>query len=127
MRKRSVRRRERGVTVVEIGAVVALIAVVFGVGVFIFKPRVDAAQNRAAMRTAERIRDAVVEWRSENSTGCPTLSRLELDHALPSTSRTDDPWGQRFRVSCTGSGVIVSSPGRDHKPNTSDDIVASHG
>jgi general secretion pathway protein G len=127
MRKRSDRRCERGVTLVEIGAVMGLVALVLGVGMFIFKPRVDAEQDRAALQTAQHIRDAVLTWRSENSSECPTLSRLELDHALPSSSRTDDPWGQRFRVSCSGSGVVVSSPGRDHKPNTPDDIVASHG
>lgn len=111
---------------IEVSAVVALIAVIMGAGMLLFKPHVDAEQNRAALQTAERIRDAALAWKSQNSTGCPTLSRLEMDHALPRTSRTDDPWGQRFRVSCSQSGIVVSSPGRDRKPNTADDIVASH-
>ncbi len=121
----SSRRRQRGVTVVELGAVVALLAVVGGVVALVMGPRHAASENSAAVQDAEHIRRAAVDWRSENGSGCPTISQLEYDKTLSDDTRTDDPWGQRFRVLCTGDSVTVRSAGRDGKAGTRDDIVAN--
>jgi general secretion pathway protein G len=120
----SARSRQRGVTVVELGAAVAALALVGGIAAAVISPRRAANETTAAIQTAERIRKAVVDWRSENGTGCPTLSQLEYDKVLSSDARTDDPWGQRFRVLCSGDTVTVRSAGRDGKAGTRDDIVA---
>lgn len=121
----SSRHRQRGVTVVELGAVVALLAVIGGVVALVVGPHRAASETHAAVEDAEHIRRAAVDWRSENGSGCPTISQLEYDKTLSDDARTDDPWGQSFRVLCTGSNVTVRSAGRDGKPGTPDDIVAS--
>ncbi|MBI3204805.1 MAG: hypothetical protein HYZ29_24935 [Myxococcales bacterium] len=40
---------------------------------------------------------------------------------------SDDPWGGRYRVSCSSDGIVVVSPGRDQKPGTADDVRVPRG
>lgn len=103
---------------------VALLAVVGGAAAFVMGPRHTADETRSAVQSAERIRRAVLDWRTANGSGCPTLSQLEYDSALSNDTAAADPWGERFRVVCDGSQVTVRSAGRDGKPGTGDDIVA---
>jgi hypothetical protein len=79
-------------------------------------------ESDMAVRDAQRIRDAALEWREANPQGCPTLTQLKHEHRLASEARTDDPWGGRFRLACSPSGVSVVSPGRDGTPGTDDDV-----
>ena len=117
------RRYQRGVTRFELTAVTAIGVAVTLAGALIIQPRMAAAEADEAVKDAGRIRVAVQEWRRENgSKGCPTLSQLLHEKQLSEKTRTDDPWGERYRVRCTDDEVTVVSPGQDGRPNTSDDI-----
>jgi general secretion pathway protein G len=87
----------------------------------------DADAKDQAERDAKRIQRVAADYRRESGAGCPTLTELERARLLPEDARTDDPWGERFRVVCSGEQVSVTSPGRDGKPNTLDDIRVSAG
>jgi hypothetical protein len=114
--------RRRGITWVEIALAVGAISLVGVTGSFFFTSKAHATETDAAFRDAQRIRDAVVEWRSDNQEGCPTLSQLQQEHRLDRAAQTEDPWGQRFRVECGGSDISVVSAGRDGKSGTDDDV-----
>ncbi len=104
-----------------LGAGIALVLVTGGA--FLFGSGAKADEADLAVRDAQRIREAAVEWREVNPRGCPTLTQLQHERKLSSEARTDDPWGGRFRVACSADGIVVVSPGRDQKPGTADDVL----
>jgi general secretion pathway protein G len=120
------RARRSGLSRIEAGAAAALLVAVVATLVLVFMPsEADAAGQ--AERDARRLQRVAADYVRETGSGCPTLTQLERDRRLPGDLRTDDPWGERFRVVCSGDQVSVTSPGRDRKPNTADDIRVSAG
>ena len=117
------RRITRGVTLVEVLIVVAIIAMVAG-GVTVFAlPRYKEAQVRSAETWARTIRAAIQNWQAaSNETGCPTISQLVQEKHLDPGTSLKDPWGQEFMLNCTEDEIFVSSPGPDKKKGTKDDI-----
>ncbi|MCC6900605.1 MAG: hypothetical protein IT377_16620 [Polyangiaceae bacterium] len=108
-----------------LGAGIAAAALLGGVLVLSKPDRLD--DGDLAIRDAQRIREAAALWREANPSGCPTLTQLKHEHQLSSDARTDDPWGGRYRVSCSSDGIVVVSPGRDQKPGTADDVRVPRG
>jgi general secretion pathway protein G len=123
---RSSRRLRRGMTVVELAAGLALVAVVLGGSLLFLRPGLQADKTDAAVRDAMRIREAALDWKQANAEGCPTLSQLQHEKHLTDETRTDDPWGQRFKLECSDEDVVVRSEGRDGRPGTEDDIRVPH-
>jgi general secretion pathway protein G len=119
---------ERGVTLVEVLIVVAIIAMVAsGVAVFAL-PRYKEAQIKSAETGARVIRGAIQNWqRVNNESTCPTISQLVQEKQLDSASNTSDPWGEQYMLSCTDDDVIVASNGPDKKKGTPDDIRVPKG
>jgi general secretion pathway protein G len=101
------------------------VVVIAAAAVFLMPRDADAADQ--AERDAKRLQRVAADYRRETGNGCPTLTELERVRVLPEDVRTDDPWGERFRVVCSGAQISVTSPGRDGKPNTLDDIRVSAG
>lgn len=119
----------RGVTLVEVLIVVAIIAMVAG-GVAVFAiPKYKEAQITSAKTAARVVRTAVQQWQmSNNEYGtCPTVSQLVSDKQLDPGQNTDDPWGQPFVITCDEDNVAVSSYGPDKKQGTKDDIAVPEG
>jgi general secretion pathway protein G len=114
---------ERGVTLVEILIVVAIIAMVSaGVAVFAL-PKFKEAQKKTAETGARVIRSAIQDWqRVNNESSCPTMSQLVQEKHIDSAANTDDPWNQPYTLQCTDDEVIVTSSGPDKKKGTADDI-----
>ena len=122
------RTAERGVTLVEVLIVVAIIAMVAsGVAVFAL-PKYKEAQVKSAETGARVIRGAIQNWqRVNNESSCPTMSQLVQEKELDSATTTDDPWGDAYILSCTDDDVIVASNGPDKKKGTPDDIRVPKG
>ncbi len=116
--------RRRGVTLVEVLIVVAIMALIAGGVSFLVLPRYRKAQIDTATTAARTIRQAATLWRSlKGGAGeCPTVSRLIEEKEIDPSSSTQDPWGQGYTITCTEDDVTVSSPGPDGKPGTKDDI-----
>ncbi len=87
----------RGVTLVEVLIVVAIVAMVAG-GVTVFAlPRYKEAQIKSAETWARTIRAAIQNWQAAtNETSCPTVSQLVQEKHLDPGTSTKDPWGQEF-------------------------------
>lgn len=100
--------------------------IVVTVGGWFLRSGEDDASQRDAMDSARSIVSAAAVWkRKHTDLGCPSISELVRDKALDRESRTDDPWGRRFKIRCTEDEVTVQSAGVDGKAATDDDIQVS--
>ncbi len=121
---RVARSSQRGVTLIEVLIVVAIMSLISaGVTVAVL-PKFRGAQVDTATGNAREIRNSANRWRaSHGGSDCPTVSQLVQDKEIDSASKTDDPWGVPFKIQCTEDDTTVSSPGPDKKEGTKDDIV----
>jgi general secretion pathway protein G len=117
------RRDLRGVTLLEVLIVVAIIAMVAGGVAFYALPRFRESQIKTAETGARVVRQAVQSWQATNNeTNCPTISQLVQDKQLDPGANTNDPWGQPYVITCGDGDVTVASNGPDKKKGTKDDI-----
>lgn len=117
------RRRQAGMTLVEIMIVViimALIATAVGVALL---PQLDRARQQTARSDAEQIRSGVIQYVAENPGDCPSMDDLVSEGYIDENRRTTDPWDNDFEVECEGTSVTVLSVGPDGQAGTDDDIV----
>lgn len=127
---RSAARGQRGMTLLEIMIVLAIIALVMG---FLVGPRVLKAFGEAKEDTAKAVikqftYEAYPRWDANNAgKGCPS----SLDELLEYMNKQDikDPWGNDFIMQCgdnapqeAKTGFAVVSKGADGKQGTEDDI-----
>ncbi len=118
------RQAARGMTLIEIMIVVAIIAMVAGGVAAVAIPRLNDASKTQARTNCRGVRNAVKQWRvSEGDyTGCPTMSQLIEDKFLDAGQDLNDPWGQSYDISCSDDEVTVTSPGPDKNLGSKDDI-----
>jgi len=115
-------RGRRGVTPVEIAAVVALVTLVGSLLAWFFGARNAGAAADNAAENARGIASAVVSWRTDHGEGCPSVTQLEHEGYLTRSTAHADAWGQRFRLACHSEAPVVYSAGPDGKAGTHDDI-----
>ncbi len=126
--ERALRAAMRGVTLVEVLIVVAIMSLIATTVVVAVIPKFTKAQEDTALNSAREIRNAVVRWRStRGGDQCPSVAQLVADKEIDTASKTDDPWGSAFKIECTEEEVTVSSPGRDKKEGTQDDLSVPKG
>ncbi len=113
----------RGVTLIEVLIVLAIIGLIAG-GVVVFAfPQLEKAKVGTAKNDTKALYQAIETWKLDH-TGCPTVEGLKKDKALSSTSNTNDPWGHAYKVQCDEDGAKISvyTIGPDKKEGTADDI-----
>ncbi|MCA9596822.1 MAG: prepilin-type N-terminal cleavage/methylation domain-containing protein [Myxococcales bacterium] len=117
------KRRKRGVTLVEVLVVVAIIALVAAGVAFGALPKWLEAQDKTATASARVVRRAVKSWWMVNDVSrCPTIDDLVQSGDVDRDGARTDPWGSGWRIECADSEVTVSSAGRDKQFGTGDDI-----
>jgi general secretion pathway protein G len=127
MRRRSRLRgiAARGMTLVEIMVVVAIIGMLMGtVGVYAFG-RLEKAKITDTKIIIKAIEQALVHFQTDNTDSCPkSLSDLYTQKYL--TKEPVDAWGQPLVFKCPGEknpdGADVISKGKDKQEGTTDDI-----
>ncbi len=121
--KAAQRRRARGVTLIEVLVVVAIMALIAGsVGVAVFKHWSDA-QIQTTATNARSIRKAVEAWwLNHDAAVCPGVDELVASGVVDRDSPRLDAWGESWRVECSEGQVSVLSAGRDRRHGTDDDI-----
>lgn len=119
--------RARGVTLVEVLIVVAILSLIAG-GVAVFAiPKFQQAQKDTAKTDAKTLVQVVETWKLNHpgSGGdCPTIESLKADKALRPDQNTNDPWGSPYRIVCSGEEFGVMSLGPDKKEGSEDDVWA---
>jgi general secretion pathway protein G len=123
-KKRLQKRWRRGVTLVEVLIVVAIMAMLAG-GVAVFAlPKFREAQVSTARTSALTIRTAIQDWqRINNEYSCPSISQLKQEKIIDTATETNDPWNEPFTLTCSDDEVYVASKGPDKKDGTADDVV----
>ncbi len=120
--RRAVRAMERGVTLVEVLIVVAIMSMMAAAVVVAVIPKFKDAQIKNADQNAREIRNAVTRFRSRGTDQCPTVTQLVSEKEIDSASKLDDPWGSAYKIECAEDEVYVLSVGPDKKEGTADDI-----
>jgi prepilin-type N-terminal cleavage/methylation domain-containing protein len=130
------RNKQRGMTILEIMIVLAIIALVMG---FLIGPKVmrmfgESKVDIAKLQVKEYADSAYLMWQKNNpSKACPA-SLAELNEYTNRKSAKDgkpdiaDSWGNDMVMLCGANlppgarGIAVYSVGEDAKPGTADDI-----
>ncbi|EYF02921.1 type II secretion system protein [Chondromyces apiculatus] len=115
---------QRGVTLVEVLIVVAIMAVIAGGATYLVFPEYKKARIKTSVVGATTIKQAAEVYREleSMSDACPTIQDLVSGKKIDA-SKTDDPWGMPYRIKCEDGGDIrVYSNGNDRKEGTPDDV-----
>jgi general secretion pathway protein G len=119
------RRRARGMTLVEIMVVVAIIGMLMGtVGVFAFG-QLEKARVKDTKLVIHNVEQALVHYQTDNTDGCPKAV-MDLVSQKYMLKEPKDAWGESLIFQCPGQhnpdGADISSKGKDKKEGTQDDI-----
>ena len=117
------KRRARGLSLVEILIVVAIIAMVSGgVAFAAFRAKVEA-DKKHTKTSAQSLFHVAEAWRSMNTASeCPSLDHLLEANLISEASNVEDPWGERYSIVCNDARMKVMSSGPDRTADTDDDI-----
>lgn len=125
MRNRIARGMSRGMTLIEIMVVVAIMGMLMGaVGVFAYG-RLEKARETDTKMVIKSIEQALVHYQTDNTDGCPkSLDDLYEQKYL--TKKPVDAWNSPLSFKCPGEhntdGADIVSTGKDKKEGTADDI-----
>jgi general secretion pathway protein G len=115
--------KKRGVTLVEVLIVLAIMALISGSAVFLVFPALAEAKIDTAVLSAQTVRKAAELYINiDGADGCPTVDDLVNSRKLEK-GKTNDPWGTPYKITCgEASEIRVSSAGKDKKEGTADDV-----
>ncbi|MEM9457655.1 MAG: type II secretion system protein GspG [Myxococcota bacterium] len=116
-------RAQRGMTLIEIMVVVAIISLIMGgVGIMAFNRFQDAQKSDAKNQTIQ-IQQAIEQYRLTKKKCPKTLQDLKAAGFIARVSK--DPWDGDYQFKCPGekAGVDVISAGEDKEFGTPDDIT----
>ncbi len=121
--RRLARAARRGVTLVEILIVLAIVGLIAGGVAIVAVPKFQKAQVDSTKTNAIEIHRAAELWRANHpSEGCPTAERLKTEKEISATSKITDAWDGQYKISCEEDSIHVVSFGPDKKEGTNDDI-----
>ena len=128
--KRAARNSQRGMTLLEIMIVLAILALVMGliVGPRVMKMFGESKVDIAKLTVAKFANEAFPQWsRSNPDKGCP--EKIEQLSEYMDKKDTKDPWGNQYKMMCppnlppgVRTGIAILSNGEDGKEGTGDDI-----
>jgi general secretion pathway protein G len=114
----------RGVTLVEVLIVVAIMSVIAGTVTMVAFPELRKARIRTAAIGADAVREAARMYQEvdliPDAPACPAVPDLVAARKLD-PAKINDPWGTPYRVLCDDD-VHGVSDGRDRRPSTPDDV-----
>lgn len=117
------RAASRGVTLIEILIVLAIVGLIAGGVAVVAVPKFQEAQKKQAQTDARTIHPAAEKYRVDHpSEQCPTVELLREKKELSAASKITDPWDTPYKILCGDDDLSVISFGPDKKEGTADDI-----
>jgi general secretion pathway protein G len=115
-------RSSRGMTLIEILVVLAIIGLIMGGVAIVAFNAFDDSKSKAAAKDIATLAQSVEMYRLQKNK-CPK-SAQDLKAAGIIQKITKDPWGQDYVIKCPGEHgpVDISSPGKDGEIGGEDDI-----
>jgi general secretion pathway protein G len=128
--RRSLRRvPQRGMTLLEIMIVLAILALVMGliVGPRVMRALGESKVDVAKLTVQKYVNEAYPQWSAHHpDKQCP--DKLDDLNEYMNNKDTNDPWGRPFKMLCGANlpagakGLAVMSAGEDGKEGTTDDV-----
>jgi general secretion pathway protein G len=128
MRRRRFRHPQRGMTLLEIMIVLAILALVMGlvVGPKLMELFARSKEDVAMLAINKLANEAYPQWVVQHrNRECPDIDQLV---EMAGHKSADDPWGRPYKLFCPPSlpagakGIAIVSAGPDGKEGTGDDI-----
>lgn len=121
--KRLRKKAARGVTLVEVLIVLAIMALIAGSATLLVFPQLAKARVRTAKMDGQTIRKAAELDKNldGNADACPSVQDLVTRKKIEA-GKTTDPWGKPYKVVCGDDDIRVLSSGKDGKEGTPDDV-----
>jgi type II secretion system protein G len=126
--------RQRGMTLIEIMIVIAIIGLVMAVVAFNVTDSQDKARVKLARADLFKMRMAYAQWSSDDAgeAECPdSLQVLARYMGRPPGERLLDPWTQAYLMRCgqlappdCGETFCALSKGKDRRVDTDDDVLS---
>jgi general secretion pathway protein G len=121
------RRRTRGMTLVEIMVVVAIIGMIMGAVAVGAMSQLEKAKKKNTQMIIHNVQEALVHYATDNPDSCPkSLSELVSGKYL--TKDPKDDYGQPLMYTCPSThgsdSADVWSKGKDKQDGTGDDITS---
>lgn len=118
---RARRRRQAGMTLIEITIVLLIIGTIAASVGFALLPQFEKAKVKATRTDAKKVTAAAEMWIAEHG-GCPSVSDLIEDKILNTKNRTMDAWDHDFSIECGDDGPVARSAGPDGQMGNDDDV-----
>ena len=112
----------RGVTLIEILIVLAIVGLIAGGVAVVAIPKYAKAQKDQSKNDIMAIHPIAEKYRVDHTGTCPTVEQLRAEKELSATSKITDPWDTPYQIRCADDETYVLSFGPDKKENTADDI-----
>jgi general secretion pathway protein G len=113
----------RGMTLVEILVVLAIIGLIVGGVAVVAGGAFTDAQGKTARNEVVQVEQAGEMYMVQKSGKCPkTMQDLKAGGVLKKVKK--DPWGTEYQIKCPGEhgGIDVSSAGPDKEFGNADDV-----
>jgi len=118
---RRARKRQAGMTLIEIMIVMVIMALVAAGAGFAIVPQLQKAKIKSTQQDAKAIAAAAEMYLAENK-DCPSVQKLIEVKILNKKNHTKDAWNNEFTIECDEDGAVVKSGGPDGQTGNEDDI-----
>ena len=116
------RAASRGVTLIEILIVLAIVGLIAGGVAVVAIPKYAESQKNQAKIDARTIHPVAEKYKVDHPGQCPTVEQLRADKELSAASKITDPWDSPYQIRCQDEDIYIMSYGPDKKEGTPDDI-----
>ncbi len=117
------RAAQRGMTMIEILVVLAIVALISGTIAFAVIGQMGPARIKTTQQSARALRNAASTYRLDHESDCPTVEMLVKAGAIDRASKTTDAWEKPFTINCDDGDITVTSGGPDGKIETPQDNI----